>query len=231
MGLFTKLFKKKSPSVQSNTEVFGKMVELLFGSREEMFKQAGELTTILHNRYKESEVGSALAWMTMRFANSADKSSIALVDEGQMRRPNNTFTRNDAMAIYKFVAKKSFSKLFPDADDVMFEEMMSTIGNNEGGATTDIIPGAYGEYGLCETNPIPTRGIPANEAYLKRLSLVSGEKFHWVRIGSLVAPNIEKPIDAYEIITDSGVKKCTIYISPYQLTNSNLAPKGFSIDR
>jgi len=96
-------------------------------------------------------------------------------------------------------------------------------------ATSDIIPGAYGEYGYSVTNPIPTRGIPTNEVYLQKLALLSGENFHWRRIGSFSAPNINNPIDGYEIINDKGETLCTIYISPYQNVISNQAPKGFYI--
>ena len=74
------------------------------------------------------------------------------------------------------------------------------------------IPGTSGEYGYCVTNPIPTKGIPANETYLKRLALLSGEKFHWERIGSTSVSNIKNPIDIYNIISDRGELLCTIYI-------------------
>ena len=167
--------------------------------------------------------------MTSRFNHVEDKSSVAFVDEGQMKRVDNPFTRDDALKIYKYVAKKQFQKVFPNAPEVMFEKRYKTLGNYEDGATTDVIPGAYGEYGFSVTNPIPTRGIPSNEIYLKSLSLLSGEPFHWERIGSFGAPNIENPIDGYEIISDRGENLCTIYISPYQKTISKTAPKGFYI--
>jgi hypothetical protein len=142
-----------------------------------------------------------------------------------MRRPNNAFSKADAMTIYSYVARKRM----PESMDSIFVMMNEMIGNRADGATTDVIPGAYGEYGLCVTNPIPTRGIPANEVYLRKLALLSGKPFHWERIGSFGAPNIKMPIDGYAIISDEGERLCTIYISPYQKVISNKAPKGFYI--
>lgn len=228
MGLFH-FFKKKTRLSKEQNELMDKVAEMLFGGLNQMREQVKELSSLLGKRYSPGQVANALTWMTSRFYHEEDKSSIALVDEGQMKRADNPFTRNDALKLYKYVAKKQFHKAFPSAPEVMFEEMYKTLGNYEDGATTDVIPGAYGEYGLCVTNPIPTRGIPSNETYLKSLSLLSGEPFHWKRIGSFGAPNIENPIDGYEIITDCGENLCTIYISPYQKTISKTAPKGFYI--
>ena len=113
------------------------------------------------------------------------------------------------------------------SDEVLKVALQGVIGENEGGATTDEIPGAYGEYGFDITNPIPTRGITANEVYLKRLSLLSGESIQWKLICSFGADNIAHPIDGYSILNVNGEELCVIYISPYQNTISKKAPKGF----
>ena len=167
--------------------------------------------------------------MTLRFSREGDKSAYAIVDNGQLRRHDNPFNREDAIVLYKYVVRKSVEKNMPNASKEIFDKLYESLGNFEKGATTDIIPGAYGEYGLCVTNPVPTRGIPSNEVYLGKLSLLSDEPFHWRRVGSFGAPNIEHPIDGYEIITNDGNTLCTIYISPYQRIISNTAPKGFYI--
>lgn len=114
-------------------------------------------------------------------------------------------------------------------DDMVFNEFYKSLGNFEGGATTEIIPNAYGEYGLCATNPIPVKGISANEIYLSSLGLLSGESFTWERIGSTSVANIDNPIDMYQIKTSKGKDLCIIYISPYQSIISKKAPKGFYI--
>lgn len=193
-----------------------------------MKSQIDELSKLYDGSHSAGDVANILTWMTMRFKNEVDKSITAIVDNGQMHRPNNKFNREDAIIAYKYIAKKCLANSFPDADNVVFNMMMESLGNTENGATTDIIPGAYGEYGLCATNPIPTRGISSNEIYLRRLALCSGEEFHWTRTGSCGAPNIEHPIDIYDIITSNGRTVCTIYISPYHNVISNTAPKGFT---
>lgn len=228
MGLFN-FFRKKPRLSEEQNQLMDKLSEMQFGGKEQMRVQIRELYELLGRRYDMGKVANALTWMTMRFNREGDKSMQGLVDEGQLHRPDNAFTRDDVIKIYRYVAKKSFLKLVPNGTDEIFESMLQTLGNTDKGASTDVISGAYGEYGLCVTNPIPTRGIPSNEVYLRKLALLSGESFHWERIGSFGAPNIENPIDGYEIISDSGDTLCTIYISPYQRVISNTAPKGFYI--
>jgi hypothetical protein len=86
-----------------------------------------------------------------------------------------------------------------------------------------------GEYGLCATNPIPVRGIAANEVYLNQIELENGDPIQWCRLGSTIANNINGCIDMYTITTLAGDNVCTLYISPYQNTISGIAPKGFRI--
>ena len=222
---------KQNPGLLREKEVFDKMADFLFGGLDEMREQINEAYKLLGHRYKLEQVANALTWMTMRFNRMDDKSAVAMVDEGQMHRPDNPFSKADATRLYRFVVKKTFLKNNPNATDEVVESFYKSLGNNTDGATTDVIPNAYGEYGFDVTNPIPTRGVPANEVYLKKLSLLSNEPFHWERIGSFSAPNIKKPIDGYEIITDDGECLCTLYISPYQSVISNTPPKGFYISK
>ena len=42
-------------------------------------------------------------------------------------------------------------------------------GNINNGCTENEIPNGYGEFGLTKTNPVPVKGILANEAYLSQL--------------------------------------------------------------
>lgn len=226
MGLFN-LFRRKHKLTQSENQLMDQMANMLFGGLDQMREQINELYDLLNHRYSHRQVANALTWMTSHFSHSEDKSSQSMVDEGQMMRRDNPFSREDALTIYNFVVNKHIAKMFPGAPAEVLNAMFVGLGNSEDGASTDVIPGAYGEYGFCLTNPIPTKGIPANEVYLRRLALLSGEPFHWERIGSFGAPNIKHPIDAYEIISESGKTLCTIYISPYQKVISNKAPKGF----
>lgn len=220
---------KQSSGTWGEKEIFDKMAELFYGGVDKMQEQVGEAYEMLGRRYKQAQVANALTWMTSRFHRMDDKSSVAIVDEGQMCRDNNPFSEEDATKLYRFVVRNAFLRNNPNATDEIIEAFYRSIGNNIDGATTDVIPNAYGEYGFDVTNPIPTRGVPSNEAYLKSLSLLSNESFHWERIGSFTAPNIKNPIDGYKIIADSGEYLCTIYISPYQSVISKTAPKGFYI--
>lgn len=221
------LFNKNSGLSGNEKDLMDKIAEVLFGGTNQMREQISELDNILEHKYETKYVANVLTWMTSRYVRSDDKSTDALVKEGQMRRPDNKLSYNDALKVYNFVAKKQASVLPPH----LLNAVLNSYGlNNNTGSTEDVIPGAFGEYGYCATNPIPTKGIPANEIYLKRLSLLSGEKFHWERIGSTRANNIKNPIDMYKIISTTGEALCTIYISPYQNVISSKAPKGFYIE-
>ena len=108
------------------------------------------------------------------------------------------------------MVKQHLLKTFGRCDDVIFKTFYGALGNFEGGATTDVIPEGYGEYGLCATNPIPVQGIAASEVYLGKLRLESGEKITWNRLGSTSAPNINNCIDMYVIKSSAGIKVATL---------------------
>lgn len=226
---FLDLFKRKKRGLTSSeSEIFDKMAILLFGSKEEMHRQVEEVRTQLGNRYDIGQIANALTYMTSSLSRKDDKSIAAVVDEGQMIRCNNPFKREDAIIIYKYVLRELYRKRFPEMPNEFLDiALQGVMGDNPNGATSDVIPGAYGEYGFDVTNPIPTRGIPANEIYLKRLALLSGEPIHWKRIGSFSAKNIANSIDGYSILNSNDEELCVIYISPYQNTISKKAPKGF----
>jgi hypothetical protein len=103
-----------------------------------------------------------------------------------------------------------------------FHEEMSKDGTDE-----DEIPEGKGEFGLDVTNPIPVRGILANEIYLNRLLTENGEKITWERIGSFGSGNIDNPIDGYAIFDKARKQIATVYISPYHKKISSKAPRGF----
>lgn len=117
-------------------------------------------------------------------------------------------------------------------EDPKFKEMqelfeaMSML--NEGGTEEDTIPDGYGEFGYDVTNPIPVNTVMGNMAYLGKLRTLDGEKVQYERLGSTSAPNIENPIDAYEISVNGQVLT-TLYISPYNKKNSERPPKGFKL--
>lgn len=95
------------------------------------------------------------------------------------------------------------------------------------GVDTDTIPGGYGEFGLCPTNPIPTYSVNGSDLYLSQLRTSDGKKIEAIRKGSTGASDITPgSIDIYEL-SIKGTVLGLIYICPYHKRNSELAPKGY----
>lgn len=228
MGLFD-IFKKKKAKSELEALVAEMRQKMFPGGNIEIQRQVNEVSGMLTKNYENGVVTSGLLYMTSLIYTAQDKSALRIVQNGALRRPDNKLSEIDAMILYKYVVRQQFNKTFHIDNEEAFEEFYRSIGNMDDGATTDVIPGAYGEYGLCSTNPVPVRGIPANEYYLKKLALISGDEFTWKRVGSTSAPNIKDPIDIYSITTKSGVYICDIFISPYQNVISNKPPRGFRI--
>lgn len=230
MGLFD-FFKRKEQKDALNAYLEEMQNKMFPGGKQEIARQVREVASLLDNKYELQEVSQILLYMSSLMFTAQDKSAERVVRIGAMNRPNNIFSEKSLMTIYKYVVRQQFVRAFKTDNEQMFNEFYKSLGNVEDGATTDVIPGAYGDYGLCATNPIPVRGVPANEIYLNSLELLSGEGFSWTRIGSTSAPNISRPIDIYKIITNKGDEICRIYISPYQNVISKKAPRGFAIKK
>lgn len=220
---------------ESEDKIEGLINKLFSGGRSEINRQVEELKEEMgydpkYFRFSTEDIEETLVYMTALFAISTNKSSDAVVGS-TIRRPHNKLNVHVLRLIYKYVARQQFIQISGSNNDVLFDAFLQSIGNIEGGCTTDVIPGSFGEYGLCATNPIPVRGIAANEAYLNQLELEHGDPIQWRRLGSTMADNINGCIDMYHITTLSGEKVCTLYISPYQNTISGTAPKGFRIKK
>lgn len=224
-------FKKK----KSEDKIDVLINKLFSGGRSEISRQVEELKEEMgydpkYFRFSTEDIEDALVYMTALFVVSTNKSSDAIVG-GAIRRPHNTMNVHVLRLIYKYVAKQHFIKISGSDNESLFEVFYQSLGNNEDGCTADIIPGSFGEYGLCVTNPIPVNGISANEIYLQRLELENGDSIQWRRLGSTMTDNIKGCIDIYNITTLAGDDICTLYISPYQNTISGIAPKGFRIKK
>lgn len=101
----------------------------------------------------------------------------------------------------------------------------------EDGCDTDELPNGHGEFGHEPTNPIPTKTVFGSTSYLARLRAPDGAKVLHERKGSLIAEVSPHPIDEYTISHPNGTVLATLYLSPYQKTNSEKAPTGFTLLR
>jgi hypothetical protein len=139
------------------------------------------------------------------------------------------FTKVKPKEITKEKPQKTIT---PTANDTQLNELKGLLDllaqTNDEGTDLDTIPDGYGEFGLEVTNPIPVNTLLGNMAYLGSLRTLAGEKVQYERVGSTGTPNIEKPIDMYEIFVN-GNQITTLYISPYNKKNSERAPKGFKL--
>jgi hypothetical protein len=94
------------------------------------------------------------------------------------------------------------------------------------GTQTDTISGGFGEYGICETNPIPTISSNGSDEYISKLRF-NRKPVSVKRRSSIFSSVSDEPVDAYLLTTD-GNDIPIIYVSPYHRKNSQTAPKGFS---
>ena len=85
------------------------------------------------------------------------------------------------------------------------------------------------DFGLVSHKPIYTVGIDEQERYLKTLCTINGEPIKWIRRGSMSVDSVNGMVDAYDTYLPSGEEYKTIYINMYGISNSTIAPKGFSI--
>lgn len=100
--------------------------------------------------------------------------------------------------------------------------------SNPTGTDMDEMPEGYGEFGLEITNPIPASSVADSYFYLSKLRTQDGSEITYNRIGSMGAPNIDKPIDSY-VLSLNTERIATIYISAYNKRTSKKAPKGFKL--
>ena len=90
----------------------------------------------------------------------------------------------------------------------------------------DEIPSGYGPFGLCKTNPIPTKDIAGSNEYLSKLQLISRDSLSWERVGATTSEVTDGMVDMYQIKSDD-VDLVLVYICPYHKKNSERPPDGF----
>ena len=131
------------------------------------------------------------------------------------------------MGLLNFFGKKK--KEDQEAAELLKALIQYQVESRKDGVDTDDIPKGYGPYGLCETNPVPTQGIPGSNEYLSRLRTKDGRSIDSSRIGSTIEEDVTSgAIDMYSI-TSRGVSIGTVYLCPYHKRNSGKAPEGFRL--
>ena len=131
------------------------------------------------------------------------------------------------MGLLDFFGKKK--KEDQEAAELLKALIQYQVESRKDGVDTDDIPKGYGPYGLCKTNPVPTRGIPGSNEYLSRLRTKDGRCIENSRIGSTSAEDVTSgAIDMYSI-TSEGVSLGTVYLCPYHKRISGKAPEGFRL--
>lgn len=131
------------------------------------------------------------------------------------------------MSLLDFFGKKK--KEDQEAAELLKALIQYQVESRKDGVDTDDIPKGYGPYGLCKTNPVPTRGIPGSNEYLSGLRTKDGRSIESSRIGSTSAEDVTSgAIDMYSI-TSGGVSLGTVYLCPYHKRNSGKAPEGFRL--
>ena len=129
------------------------------------------------------------------------------------------------MGLFDFFGKKK--KKEAEAAKLLEALVQYQIEARADGVDTDDIPKAYGPFGLCKTNPIPTRSVPASNAYLESMRTKDGRRVTAARMGSTSAKDVTTGmIDIYQLSAD-GLAVATFYICPYHKRNSAKAPDGF----
>lgn len=228
--------KKKSKNMEFDSMMRAHMYRMFPGGKEELNSQVLDVKKLLRPEYKVEDVKKRLIYITSLLYTARDRSSYRIVEIGAMNKPDNIFSYEENMKIYRYATITQLKKLIPNFDSLdkatqerFIEDGLAAMGNNPKGCITDEIPNGYGEFGLCISNPIPTRGTGSNEDYLDSLKHVSGNPIKWKRIGSMGTPISNYPVDCYQIYTKEGIELTKIYISPYQNTISKKAPKGFYI--
>jgi hypothetical protein len=89
------------------------------------------------------------------------------------------------------------------------------------GVSCDSVPGASGQFGFSETNPIPVNGAIGELAYLSKLETLSGERLFFHRIGAI------NSIDVFEAVTFTGSAWFVFFVDLYHPRRSRLTPDGF----
>lgn len=135
--------------------------------------------------------------------------------------------------LIKIKPKEKPSQLGELLNDPRFKDVKDKVDAvsklDEGGTDEDTIPEGFGKFGYEVTNPIPLSAVTGDINYFPRLQTSDGIPVHAKFLNSTNAPNIRKPIHAYEIsLNDERIT--TLYFSINHKRTSKKAPIGFKLE-
>ena len=225
MGIFD-FFRTKKKQQSELDDLMEKIKAQAFPGGTNQMKDVVERHYSLFNgRYTKDAIFQAMNYMASLIIVAEDKSARRVVDNGVMHK--GLLSREDAIILYKNLLRIQFESKTGIHNELAFDAFYTSIGNIEGNYVSNEMPGAYGEYGLTTSNPIPINGIPASYAYMDRLRQTNGNNVSYKRIGTFTSEITDEIIDGYKLYSDSGIELATIYICPYVNANPSKAPKGF----
>ena len=229
MGFFDFFKKKKEPKID---EIVGSIMAQAFPNGKRQIQEiASSLYKDFQGKYPLESLMSSIAYCGSMLITAKDKSAQRVVDMGLLLKPENKYSREDAITIYKSVVRSLFSTKFNIDNQEAFDAFYKSLGNV--GNTVEIenkrIKGAFGTYGMTLTNPVPIKGVQASYTFLDNLLTNLGEPILYKRLGSYSSPVTKELIDGYAISTKSGRSLGTIYICGYCNVVNPDPPVGFII--
>jgi len=155
---------------------------------------------VLIDRWNEGKAREKMDWLSKMFG---DKKSDSASDIDSLFSKMRRFLEDEKLQI----------KVLPAS-------MQAIIRKN---AACDETPGATGEFGMSESNPIPVNGPLGQLAYLSNLRTKSGEFLFFHRIGAIVS------IDVFEAVSSSGSEWFILFLDMHFPKRSRKAPAGLTI--
>lgn len=180
-------------------------------------------------RYSQESLKNSICYCGSLLIIAKDKSAQRVVDKGMLLKPENEYTREDAITIYKSVVKSIFTTKFGIDNQEAFDAFYKSLGNvdNSIEIQNKRIKGATGTYGITLTNPVPVKGVLTSYTFLDNLLTSDGEPIQYKRLGSYSSYLTTQPIDGYAISDKSGRSLGTIYICGYCNVDNPDPPVGF----
>lgn len=185
-----------------------------------------DLMDFTNHQYDRNLVARIYAYMGTKFRISADKSKSNIV-KGALIRKDVRVPSRMAVSIYDYLLRQELLERYGRVDETNLKYLNAAYGNVELIVYNDVIQGASGPYGLCPTNPIPTRGIGMEYRYVERLRTSSGGKTKYSRFGSFSSPISKYPVDMFNLTDENGNKLHDVWVSGYQAITSSTPPEGY----